>query len=144
MIQNESIARASPNATAPNGTTIEGAGGRRVTVEEGPVWLAELLYAPPWWLEPALTVAIVALLAAIAYLAWRVVPDLDEAERNELALEYIEHAFVIGAIVAGTVMLRDYASLPYWIDVLGGSTLGFACAETVLRVVSRASSTGRR
>lgn len=114
------------DGAVPNGTIVE-SGDSFVVVEQGPPWLAELLYGAPEWLAWALQLALVVAVVAVAYLAWRVDVDAD------LVHDVLDALLVVGAIAGATWALTAWAPLPYLGDVVGGVAAGWALAVVVRR-----------
>lgn len=115
------------NETAPNGSVVY-QGNHEIVVEQGPTWLVELLYASPDWVSWLLNALVLGTFLLVAYLVWSI--DVEDSEA--LIADVAENFFVIGSIAGGTAVLTYGASLPYWIDVFGGSALGFACSQAIL------------
>lgn len=119
--------------TCPGGTeTANGTAvyqdGHPIVVEQGPPWLAELLYAPPEWLVWTTYLLIAVALLALGVGIWRAEIEDYEAFVGEVA----EELFVVGCVAGGSVALTYLAALPYWIDVLAGCTLGYCVSQAIL------------
>lgn len=121
------------NGSVPNGTVIDVGNGRGGVVQQGPEWLAKLVYAPPEWVVYSLYVGIAIALVALALLYRRA----EIEDPTELLEEYAQLVLVIFCTVGGTLVLTEYAAAPYWIDVLGGSTMGYCVSQAILRGVPR-------
>lgn len=118
---------------ATNGTAPASGGGQEPVVEQGPEWLAELFVNPPGWLSAAVIGGILLVLLVIAFALASIADDLDAAEKRALGLEMAQVLLIVGLMGGATKLLVEGADLPYWIDVLGGSTLGFASAQAVIQ-----------
>jgi len=96
--------------------------GIPVIVEQGPPWLARLLYQPPGWLPPLLALAIIAGSVWVAYqLAER---DLE----RDAVLAMVQNVLTVAACGGLTVWIVRHARFSYIVDVGVGTGLGFVLA----------------
>lgn len=98
-----------------------------VAVEQGPEWLARLIYAPSR--EMYLLAVVLVLLAGVAtiYALWR-------AELDAVTIETIAFNLTI-LLACGTVgsLFRDSLELPYLLDVASAVIVGVAIAIALRR-----------
>jgi len=107
---------------SPSGEMIGTQDGVPVIVEQGPRWLAGLLYNPPGWLPPLLVLAILLGSVWVAYqLAER------GLERDD-TLAMIQNVLTVAACGGVTVLLVRHAQFSYLVDVVVGTVAGFALA----------------
>lgn len=93
-------------------------GGQPVYVEQGPVWLARFLVAPPWWFKAVVFGAGAAVLVAAGY---RLATD---GVDDETKAEVVRRAIRLGSVVATTWAFSRFGPLPYVADVVAGAALG--------------------
>lgn len=98
-----------------------------VYVEQGPEWLADLLYFPPWWLEPLLTGIVIVTIALAAWGYYR------RGAPVEVRIRMLENGLHVGAIAIATYLLTQHAQFPYVLDVAGGVTIGWLVLVAVKR-----------
>lgn len=102
-------------------------------IEQGPVWLADLLMRPPWWLEAtAYLIAFAAVAVIVVKLrrnAW-VIPRVVQAEMAYLA-------GVVVCTILGTRLAMSVFSVGYLGDVLVGVVLGQLGPQVARQVEKR-------
>jgi len=96
-----------------------------LVVEQGPRWLAEVLYQAPRWM---LGVLILATGAGGVGLMLRV--DRSGIGRDQL-LAMVQNVCALSFCGGVTVLLRDVAELPYVLDVGAGVAVGYVLALLV-------------
>lgn len=106
------------------------------TVEQGPNWLVDLFYGGPEWLAPVLIGAILLVALVLVFALAKLREDLDD-ELREVGLECAQVLLIVGCMGVATKLLVEVGSFAYWIDVFGGSTLGFASSQAILRGLPR-------
>lgn len=111
---------------APANGSVVDTGNGGVVIEQGPEWLVELAFAPPAWLSWGVNIALVVLIAGVAWGCYRV--DVDE----ELLEEWGEIVLIVGSIGGVTHAVSVSAALPYLADVVVGTAAGFCVAQAVL------------
>lgn len=94
-------------------------------LEQGPRWLADLLYAPPEWLPAALVAALLLGGVGVAWLATRA--DIDAQALSEIAT----NVTVLVVTWQATAWFVGHAGWPYLLDVAAGATLGVAAGYGV-------------
>lgn len=90
-------------------------------VHQGPDFLVNMLYCPPWWLVPAV-IAVALIVGSLAYLGYRRHGIDDQVEYEMLRNLLI--VVIIGAIV---LVLRS-GPLPYFADVAIAVLVGWPLA----------------
>lgn len=115
--------------TTPTPTPIEGAkvdgGGTFVIVTDGPAWLADLLYGPPWWLYMAFVGAFV----AVAILTARGATNIDDtAEAALVAEEGARNLTLLVGIGFATLATDRVAGLGYVAEISLGVGVGWVLA----------------
>lgn len=98
-----------------------------VYVEQGPEWLADLLYFPPWWLKPLLAGFVVVVIALAAWGYYR------KGAPVEVRVRMLENGLLVGAIALATYGLTKHAPLPYVLDVAGGVAIGWVVLAALKR-----------
>ena len=113
----------------PGCDAADAGSNKTVCVEQGPDWLAALLYGPPWWVYVALALVGVGALALAVY-AHRVEP---------LGRQDLRDALGSVAIVAGCGLgawaMQEIASTGYLTDLAVGWAVGGAVGIVVARHV---------
>lgn len=110
-----------------NATVLGHVGGEPVTIQQGPVWLATLLYSPPQWLYTLTWAVLVAVLALVIYGLYKI--EYDEVLVNEFVAN---SSYIIGMGVA-TWGMNTIFGFPYLVDVGVGIALGWVLAHGVIQ-----------
>jgi len=114
----------------PNGTVVGVTdGGRPIILEEGPAWLAALVYDPAGWVPVALALVGLCVVAGVA-LVWRRYGRPTDEQLHDAAANGLTVLFVAGVVPA----LQAFVTWPYVADVVVGGVLAWALA--VLGVTS--------
>ena len=118
----------------PNGTVVGVTdGGRPIVLQEGPVWLAALVYDSPAWLP--LVGALVGLcIVAGVVLVWRRRGAPDTESVHEAAANGLTVVFAIATVTG----LQSVVVWPYVADVLVGGVLAWGLAVLSVRSVVEA------
>jgi len=118
----------------PNGTVVGMTGdGRPIILEEGPAWLAALIYDPPSWVPVLL--ALVGLCAVVGVaLAWRRSGRPDDETIHEAAANGLTVLLAAAVVPA----LQAFVGWPYLADVVVGGIVAWALAVLGVRSVVEA------
>ncbi|MGZ0745720.1 hypothetical protein [Haloparvum sp. AD34] len=110
-----------------NNSTIYSARGHEIVVEQGPVWLAKLIYAPPWWLLPLLKVVSVCVvgLAAVGY--WR------HGVSPEVIRESAENGLIALCCLGTSKVVVNTVDLGYVYEVILGAGGGYLIAMAIVK-----------
>jgi hypothetical protein len=117
-VANASDATGAPWETPSVAIEQGGQGWYGIQVDQGPVWLARLLYDPPWWL-PLSAYAVLGLVALLAAVSVR----RRGVEREQLA-EMAYRATFLGSVLVAALALREAALFPYSVNVAGAVLVG--------------------
>jgi len=118
----------------PTEAEIVAGGGKPVVVEQGPAWLAALLYAPPWWMYPTLLGLAGVWLGALA---------LGRSEQSvwgewgAVRAEAIENVCILACCGALTAAVAP-VGWPYYVDVGIGVLCGYTGARWLIAPVVNA------
>ncbi len=107
-----------------------------IKVEQGPEWLARLLYDPPSFVEIGVFV-IAIVVVGLAYLGYRNVND-DANAKTEVSIEMAQNALVVVFALLLTSLLVEVATLPYVLDVALGGGGGWLAAMVLTKATRRA------
>lgn len=102
-----------------------------VEVEQGPRWLAELLYGPPQWLLFVVVAAILALGIGLVF-AWK-----KAAVDKDALVEMATNVGVFAGSGTATLLAVEYLTLPYLADVAVGLTAGIALGYGVVQPLGK-------
>lgn len=102
-----------------NNSSVVWVGDQPVRVEQGPAVLVEVLYDPPSWAWTALLVVAVVVIVWAGYAAATV--ELTPAVKWEI----VENVGIAVMTAGVTLVLVQFAPLPYVLDVLGGVAVGY-------------------
>lgn len=118
----------------PNGTVVGMTeGGRPIILEEGPAWLAALIYDPPAWVPVVLALVGLCAVAGVA-LAWRRYGRPDDETVHEAAANGLTVLLAVAVVPA----LQAFFAWPYLADVVVGGVLAWALAVLGVRSVVEA------
>jgi hypothetical protein len=116
----------------PSGEMIGTQDGLPIIVEQGPRWLAGLLYNPPGWVPAVLGLTI--LLGSV----WVAYQLAERGLEREEGLAMLQNVLTVAACGAVTVLLVRHARFSYLVDVGVGSSVGIVLALCGRVLVDRA------
>jgi len=116
-----------------NNSTLLFDGGVPVVVEQGPRWLADLLFAPPGWVQASLVAVAAFVTVGAIYALTRV--DISPAVLREVA----SNLLLAGCIGLATQVSVSLLAVGYFFDVAIGVSGGLAVAELLVRVYDKVS-----
>lgn len=120
----------------PTGTVVGVTdGGRPIILEEGPAWLAALVYDPPAWVPFVAALAGLCVVAGVL-LVWRRFGRPDDDALHEAAANGLTVLFAIATVTG----LQAAVAWPYLADVLVGGILAWVLAVVGVRSVVKARS----
>lgn len=118
----------STNGTANGTEPIIVEDGTPLVVEQGPVWLADILFGPPRAVVLLLSLLVCVGIAVVVLLIVR--RDIDRRDVEAMAQNVLT---VVGTAAATTVCVRWF-SFSYAVDVALGFVVGYSSA-IVLRII---------
>lgn len=122
MPGNNSTVTWNGSANAPGGVSPGS-----VRIEQGPDWLVDLYLTPPGWVNPVLKLVAVVVLVVVLYRLYQWDGEVPLDVQREMQII----AGTVVAIVTTTLAFVNLASLPYWVDVIGGFVTGYGVVFAV-------------
>jgi len=120
----------------PTGTVVGVTDGNRpIILEEGPAWLASLVYDPPSWLAVVLSLVGLCTVAGVV-IVWRRRGAPEPDDWHDAAANGLTVLFAVGLVSA----LQAAVSWPYVLDVVVGGVGAWALAVVGVRSVVEARS----
>ncbi|WP_423745091.1 hypothetical protein V5735_03435 (plasmid) [Haladaptatus sp. SPP-AMP-3] len=115
---------------SPLGPVNPNIGPGHPTIEQGPRWLVDFYYTPPWWVNPSLKVLGLIVAAVVAYLLYRRGYEITTDQQRTM----LQVAATVVGVITGVLAMTNYVSQPYGVDVSVGFLAGYGIVSLLANV----------